>query len=214
MTDQSSPLPPNAHTHPTGFAPVDLTDGREEGDWESRYPEREARWTIRGEAAYLSIHLLVLVPISLSALFLHDHVSCIGLEPARYSVFKLYAAAWLMGTLGGTLFATKWLYHSVAKWTWNKDRIWWRLLTPHLSGGLAFSFYVVLSSGLVKIIDESTVSKPIVAMAVSFLVGYFSDSAIAKLTEIAETVFGPARKSGQKQLPSKQKKKEPGTSKN
>ena len=31
---------------------------------------------------------------------------------------------------GGSTFATKWLYHSVAKAEWNRDRIVWRFVAP------------------------------------------------------------------------------------
>jgi hypothetical protein len=38
---------------------------------------------------------------------------------------------------GGAIFATKWLYHSVAKGEWNRDRILWRFIAPINSAVLA-----------------------------------------------------------------------------
>ena len=44
----------------TGWAPRDLTDGREPLDWETRYPKKALLW-MKIEAAYLLV-LLFLVP--------------------------------------------------------------------------------------------------------------------------------------------------------
>ena len=97
------------------------------------------------------------------------------------------------GTLGGTLFAIKWLYHVVARELWNMDRRLWRLFTPHISGGLAFAVTVLISSGIMRIFDAHATASHSVVVAVAFLVGYFSDSAVAKLTDIADTLFGTTR---------------------
>ena len=98
--------------------------------------------------------------------------------------------AWLGGILGGTLYAIKWLYHVVAKNLWNSDRRLWRLFTPHVSGGLATVFIILLGSGLVTIVDPDAMASIWVCFGMSFLIGYFSDNATAKLTEVAETLFG------------------------
>jgi len=68
------------------------------------------------------------------------------------------------------------------------------MLTPHISGGHAFAMVVVMSSGLLRIFDAQELARPPVVVAVGFLVGYFSDSAIGKLTEIAQTLFGTHNK--------------------
>ncbi|MFZ5452450.1 MAG: hypothetical protein ACOZF2_11370 [Thermodesulfobacteriota bacterium] len=117
----------------------------------------------------------------------------LGLSDQKYQRFLKYSVAWLSGVLGGTLFDIKWLYHSVARQMWHLDRRLWRLFTPHISGGLAFAIVVLISSGMFRIFDRQAVESLSQVVGVGFLVGYFSDSAVAKLTEIAETIFGTSR---------------------
>jgi hypothetical protein len=177
----------------TGWAPRDLTDGREPFDWESRYPVNARRW-MRAEAIYL-LSLLFLVPISVGISATGRPASWLNLALSEnnYTTFLAFFWAWLGGMLGGTLFSLKWLYHSRAKGLWNMDRIFWRLFTPHLSAGLSFAFVALVSSGLLNLFNNEILNKPLLSFSLSFLTGYFSDTAIAKLTEVAETVFGPTR---------------------
>lgn len=114
----------------------------------------------------------------------------LGLDDERYRTFVRYGYAWLGGTLGGTLFDLKWLYRSVARGRWHLDRRLWRLLIPHISGGLAFAVVVLVSSGILRIFDTTELSRAPVVLGVSILVGYFSDRAVGKLAEIADTLFG------------------------
>lgn len=167
------------------------TDDRAPLEWKSRY-EEGARKEIRGEAFYLGAMLFIL-PALIVALWL----DCFrfGMVAEKYSTFCRYGFAWLAGTFGGTMFSIKWLYHAVARAYWNQDRRLWRVFCPHLSGGLSFAFFTVAVSGLVKAIDVATLHKPAAIIACSFLVGYFSDTAIGKLKEIAETLFGTRRES-------------------
>src|SRR5271157_4563255 len=101
----------------SGFAPEDLTDDREPGDWRSKY-EPEAWKFIFQETAYLvglmisALALMLLVWLRYPQYRLH--------LPARETqIFSRYAFAGLSGGLGGALFAMKWLYHTVAKRTWH-----------------------------------------------------------------------------------------------
>jgi hypothetical protein len=177
--------------HPTGFAPADITDGRREGDWKSRYPPKA--WAIIiGEGIYLLV-LLFGAPILLLWICSYDPARRFSLNTSSYDEAVPWVCAWLGGTLGGTLFDLKWLYHSVAKQIWNVDRLLWRLFTPHLSGGLAFATVLLVGSGLLRIFDTATSNSPKVATGIAFLVGYFSDMAVAKLTELARTLFGQSR---------------------
>jgi hypothetical protein len=105
-----------------------------------------------------------------------------------------YSYSWIGGVLGGTLFTLKWLYHSVARWLWHRDRRLWRFCAPHLSGALAFVFLCMINSGIIVIFDKNATEKPSVIIAISFLVGYFSDSALAKMSEIAMSLFGSTEK--------------------
>jgi hypothetical protein len=104
-----------------------------------------------------------------------------------------YALSWGAGTLGGTLFAIKWLYHTVARQLWHMDRRLWRLFTPHISGGLAFGVTALIASGVIRIFDKNATNSYALLVGFGFLVGYFSDSAIAKLSEVADTLFGTSR---------------------
>ena len=42
---------------------------------------------------------------------------------------------WMVGSVGGTIFAIKWLVHSVANGLWHQDRFLWRVFVP-LTGGI------------------------------------------------------------------------------
>jgi hypothetical protein len=88
------------------------------------------------------------------------------------------------------LFTIKWLYHSVAKGGWHIERRLWRVFTPHVSGALACMVVVLISGGIFPVLNAHSVDSLGGVVGISFLVGYFSDHAIAKLTEVAETLFG------------------------
>ena len=105
----------------------------------------------------------------------------------------VYSLAWLGGTFGGTMFDIKWLYHSVAKQIWHQDRRLWRVFTPHISGGLAFVVVALISSGLLRVFDRYATESKSLVFGLAFLVGYFSDNSIAKLAEVAGTIFGSVR---------------------
>jgi hypothetical protein len=164
-------------------------DGRRAGEWRTRYPD--ARLHIYGEAIYLAIHLFAV--LGLIVVCWLGKIPQLGQSADRSLRLSRYIYAWLAGTLGGTMFSIKWLYHSVARYYWNQDRRLWRLFTPHLSGALALMFLVTARSGLLNTVNLSAYNSPSAIIASSFLVGYFSDSAIGKLKDIAETLFGHRR---------------------
>jgi hypothetical protein len=172
------------------FAPGDLTDGRRPGEWRSRY--EAAAWKhIWVEASYLLAIMVVTLALLLLT-WLKYFQAMWHLTPEDATTFGRYMFCWLGGTLGGTLFAMKWHYHSVAKLLWHLDRRLWRYLTPHISGGLAFaSLAVIQSFGGSGSGFPATNAR---ALAVGFLIGFFSDNALAKLAEIAETLLGPTKR--------------------
>jgi len=188
--DSHTPEQPAKKTT-VSFAPADPTDGRIPGSWRTRY-EDAALPFIRKEALYVGT-LLIIIPTIIVCI----HQDFFGLWSIPCSV-KKYSYAWIGGTLGGTLFSTKWLYHSVARNVWNQDRFLWRVFTPHISGALAFSFILLISSGIINLFSAAAMDKNSAVFGVSFLIGYFSDSAVAKLTEIANTLFGATQKEPQK----------------
>jgi hypothetical protein len=176
----------------SGFGQSDPTDNRKLLQWESRYPA-EARKSINFEAVYLGL-LLFLNPLLLLLLSAHaPNLIWSRFDlPIREAV-TTYGLAWVAGTLGGTLYALKWLYHVVARGLWNLDRRLWRLFTPHISGGLAFAVIALISSDITRIFDARATNSHALVVGVAFLTGYFSDSAVAKLTDIADTLFGTTR---------------------
>jgi len=52
---------------------------------------------------------------------------------------------------------------------------------------------LLIASGVLQIFDPKAIETPKTAVCVGFLVGYFSDMAIGKLSEVAKTLFGPAK---------------------
>lgn len=175
------------------FAPSDPTDDRKQFEWRSRYPEREAQLGIIFDGAYLGAILLLLV-VALFSVWIGLLKGVLHIANDEYPTFQVYGFAWLGGTLGGVLFSLKWLYHSVARGWWNEDRHLWRMFTPHISGGLAFAVIALMTSGLLRAFDAAAIrSSFATVIGIAFLVGYFSDSAIAKLSELADTLFGAVR---------------------
>ena len=168
------------------------TDGRRPGHWLTRYPEPRAKWWIIGEGSYLGL-LMFAMPSLMLVLWLGSMREPLGLSEDRYAAFCRYCYAWLGGTFGGAMFSIKWLYHSVARHYWNEDRRLWRFFCPHLSGGLAFTFLATATSGLFNTMNVTAFQRPSAIVACAFLVGYFSDSAIGKFREVADTLFGNRR---------------------
>jgi uncharacterized protein YacL len=180
---------------PEEWAPHDPTDGRGTGNWKTFYPTEAHKW-IRIEALYLVIIFFA----SLAGVFYVVYSLCqlpkTG-TPAiaedqnqRCAPFLAYVGAWIAGTLGGCSFGIKWMYHSVARKIWHEDRRLWRFLSPHLSGVVALFMIFLVSSGLLQLFDKNFIERFVAVIAFSFLVGYFSDTALAKMAEIADTLFG------------------------
>jgi hypothetical protein len=176
----------------SAFGQADPTDNRGLLEWRSKYEDPEARKEIRIEAVYLAV-LLFGIPILMCLLWLELPKNWFHLSDAKYRPILKYALSWGAGTLGGTLFAIKWLYHTVARQLWHMDRRLWRLFTPHISGGLAFGVTALIASGVIRIFDKNATNSYALLVGFGFLVGYFSDSAIAKLSEVADTLFGTSR---------------------
>jgi hypothetical protein len=176
----------------SGFGQADPTDGHKPYEWKSKYDDPEALKQIRYEAIYLGL-LLFGLPTLMVALWLDYPRAFVQLPEEKYRPLVRYAFAWLSGTLGGVLFDLKWLYHTVARGLWHLDRRLWRVFTPHISGGLSFFVLALVGSGALRIFDKSASNSFALIVGLGFLVGYFSDSAIAKLTEVAETLFGTVR---------------------
>lgn len=194
-----------------GWAPDDYTDGKRRGEWESPYPPK-ARKHIRLETAYL----LILTIVSLVGVF-WVLKSCGTIIPGlptenvpstddnRCIPFLVSFGALCSGILGGCCFGIKSMYHFVAKLQWHEDRRLWRILSPLVSGVVSLFMVFLVASGLLQIFDNRFIEHPIRVMAFSFLTGYFSDKALAKMAEVADTLFGGAKKNSDDEKADKEK---------
>jgi hypothetical protein len=126
----------------------------------------------------------------------------IGATPGVYVQLAPFCLTLAGGALGGTLFAMKWLYHSVAKFTWNQDRLLWRLFTPALSSGVALIVFTLASSRVLPLFGNEIIETQRGALGISLLVGYFSDKALSRLERFATQHLGDSReKDSQKKNP-------------
>lgn len=172
-----------------------LTDGRPAGGYQSAY----------GAGAWLQItaelvYLLILLASALFALILLAKYAV--LKETSGPIFELlgnptdaaplvvYAAVALSGICGGCSSSLKWLYHSVAKKRWHRDRLIWRIIVPPLSGVLALFTALMIISGIVPFLNRTSLSGPASGAALGFFVGLFSDNLLAALQKVAFRVFG------------------------
>ena len=175
-------------------------DGRQLGYWQSKYSDTNAKKQIKIEAIY-TFALLLIAP---AVLLLIWHIKCrvadadptkhMPLDTATCNLLCRYAYAWAGGLYGGTVFATKWLYHSIGKGFWHSDRWWWRILSPFVSSAVAVAFIWIIDAEFITILNKDAVHETPVVLATAFLIGLFSDGAIAKMSDIADALFGTATK--------------------
>jgi hypothetical protein len=165
------------------FAPNALNDDRHEGDWKTRYGDKDALTGIRLESAYVLICLVLSVG-SIAAVAICDTAKITPLPHAVITALQPYVLSFLGGFLGGTLFTMKWLYHSVAKGVWNRDRRLWRLFTPLLSAGAALTIILLCSSGVLPFFGPNLAQSSIGALGLSIVFGYFSDRAFSSLENL------------------------------
>jgi hypothetical protein len=174
---------------------VELTDGRQPGHFVSRYPWG-AWFQIGLEFIFL---VMVMAAVSISLLTIGKVVGArptapqdiaLGLQYPRDRNFLIWVSIALSGSAGGTAFALKWLYHSVAKWTWNRDRILWRFIVPVLSGVFAVFVAFMVSAEIVPFLNAKAFDNFYRALGAGFLFGYFSDNVLAALQNLAAKWFG------------------------
>lgn len=174
----------------------DLDDGRDVGEWASRYPA----------GAWLQIvpeFLLLTVYLVLPSFFLLEAV----IEPPEGSarvgyvystLLGVYVSAanakWialaLAGFIGGAVFDLKWLYHSVAKGIWNRDRCLWRVIVPFNSAMVSLFTGFLFASGIVPFLKDESFENVLTLLGFGFVFGYFSDNILAALQNLARKVFG------------------------
>ena len=111
--------------------------------------------------------------------------------------FNQFAYFFIGGMLGGTLFGIKYLYKVVARGRWNLDRRLWRIFSPFISGGLALAIGTLIDSGIFGVAVKSPTASSYLSLG--FISGYFADNALAKMQELAETLFGtPGKEKSQR----------------
>jgi len=175
-----------------GFAPDEPTDDRKLGEWKTRYPS-EARAAIRLEAflvwLFLAISILLILAVTT------ESVGLLALVKSKpWLAVSPFVLAFAGGMLGGTLFTMKWLYHSVAKGLWNRDRRLWRVFTPFLSAGASLAIILLCASGALPFFGPELVKTNIGALGLSIVFGYFSDRAFSALERLAEDNLGWSKK--------------------
>lgn len=158
-------------------------DGHELWEWQTKY-DGDAWKYIWREFIYLSVMLLIafsLLYFSFSGLLFTWH-NCISTVPADFLTFKKEAYCAISGLLGGCVYGIKILYKAVARGKWHYDRVLWRYATPWVS--LALS--LVIASLMA---EDIFAAGNFAAIIIGFFAGYFSESAIGKLYDIAKVVF-------------------------
>lgn len=167
------------------FAPANPTDGRGPYEFRSKWPS-EAWAGQRNEGIYLASLWLV----GVGGIFALLRWTSVATTP---SIATSMALGFCAGLLGGTTFDVKWWYHSIAKGLWHLDRKAWRLAVPWVAAIVSMFVQVLFRSDLLGFLNPAALDKIHNILAFGFLVGYFSDSAIAKMAEIAESMFGTSR---------------------
>lgn len=184
-TDDEHPVP----------APSPAPDGRFLWEWKTKYEETMPQ--IRREAFALLAYLCI---FGLSAVacfaFVGDFTYSAGEPPQPLLHLKRHdVLVWLVGSVGGTIFAIKWLVHSVANGLWHQDRYLWRVFVPLTGGIYALVVLALLQAGLmggkVPDPDATSLTREIV---IAFLAGYFADGVSGLLTNVANAIFGKVDK--------------------
>ncbi len=168
------------------------TDGRKPGDWRSRYP-KEACNEIRKESIYVGVvFVFCLIGIFLTWRGSLASWASSGCVNCNSTTFNQFSYLFFSGLLGGSLFGIKYLYKVVGRGRWHLDRRIWRIFSPWIAGGLALAIGALMDAGIFGM--ASTEAKGSSYISVGFIAGYFADSALAKMQEIANTIFGKPEK--------------------
>jgi hypothetical protein len=197
VSEDDHPPARRSRTDDPGFAPEEPTDGRVRGEWQTRYTDVAARAAIRIEAIYVSL-VFLLCPTAILLLAVRWPRNWLEIDITTWDRVAHWGFVWFGGMLGGSLFAMKWMYHSVAKGLWNQDRRLWRLFTPLLSAGVGFTVVVLSSSRVLPLFGPDLVRSNTGATGVAILVGYFSDQTISRLAAMAEGHLGRSRANGRR----------------
>lgn len=127
------------------------TDGRNQYDWESRYPEN-ARKEMKSEAIYIGIILFVsfVLLICIWCGLIGRIGGHIGLESKIVTSLEGIILYFFSGLMGGTIFGLKYFYRVVARGYWSQDRKYWRIFSPWISACIAFVVGCMVLSGYIN----------------------------------------------------------------
>jgi hypothetical protein len=168
------------------------TDQRNKYDWKSRWCE-DSRKLIKHEAIVIgSFFFMALILLWATWNGILFKILSLGCYSSGCSVqgFDQFSYIFVGGLFGGTIYGLKYLYKVVARGYWHLDRRLWRIFSPWLSAGVALAFGALFDSGIIGL--SYTTDSPSGYFSIGFVTGYFADRAIAKLQEVAETMFGPS----------------------
>lgn len=168
------------------------TDGRGLFRPASRYsPE------YRLEQRYESFYIFGLLAGSLVAIgclglgFVDRFFAAHGVPAALIASCRRFEWIAAGGLLGGTVYAAKWLYHSVAKGLWHEDRRIWRLLSPWIALGATVGIGALVDAGFFhSSVDSGTSHSGAKLTGLGFLIGYLADRFLAKMKELTQVLFG------------------------
>lgn len=190
-----SAKPPEEFGPPGVTSLATLTDGREPGDFKSAYP-----LSVWVQIATELVYLLFVLIGSVAALIWLARSVLIDPSPqflpwlfgsgSPNATLVLWFVVGLSGACGGSASVLKWLYHTVAKRTWHRDRAVWRFVVPILSSVLSVFTGMMITSGIVPFFSSTSITNPVVGAGFGFFVGLFSDNLLASLQRLAHRIFG------------------------
>lgn len=167
------------------------TDERDKYQWKSGWCE-DSKAKIRNEAIWMACLFFFSLFLILSTWTgLSFEVLKFNCTECNKEAFNKYAYMFIGGLLGGVIFGLKYLYKVVARGRWHEDRRLWRVFSPWLSAGVAIAIGTLFDSGIVGLSFTNDSNSGY--FATGFVTGYFADRAIAKMQEVAETMFGPPK---------------------
>lgn len=188
----------NSKSVPSIWNTGDPTDGRTKLDYQSKYPFC-IRVQINLEAGYLTLLLIfgfyvIYWMLSGECGFLFSESTFNLLND---NLKKLFAFS-TSGLIGGSMFGIKYLYHVTGRGWWHEDRRIWRIYSPLLAAALASMLGFILDGGILQISQyhtEAVDNQYIKIIGLGFIIGYFADTALAKLQEVATVIFGTSARS-------------------
>lgn len=171
--------------------PADPTDGKKQWECKSRYPFL-IRIQIFTEAAYLAFILFagfyLLVWLYSGTIPLYSTHLQFGELNDQIKKLATFPVA---GLIGGAMYGLKYLYRVAARGWWHEDRRIWRIFSPLLSASLATMVGILIDGGLLGLSysQGGTNNQHSTLLGVAFVTGYFADSALAKLQDVANVIF-------------------------